>query len=416
LALSGRPEEAIDHLQQAIRIDPQSSAAHNNLANVLQRRGRLAEAIDHYREALRIDPGSAGTHNNLGTALKQMGRPLEGMQQYRQALRIDPTFALAHRNLGSALYALCQVDEAIDHFRQYLRSNARDIGVLNNLALAVHSKGRTDEASGLLRRALHVDPHFAPTHNNLGIVLLEQGRPDEAIDHFRQAVRNDPRSAQAHGSLGGALLATGRFREAQTATRRFLDLLPPNHPLRAEASRQLQRCRHMLSLEPRLQAVLEGKDRPARAAECLDFAELCQFSKKYVAAARLYADAFAAEPHLANDVRAGRRYNAACAAALAGCGHGDDQGKLSTAEQARWREQARRWLRADLAFWGKVVGGDAGMKALAYKQLTHWQGDPDLRGLREPSALDKLPPPERQECSSLWRDVDALLKRAMGFE
>jgi serine/threonine-protein kinase len=416
LALSGRPEEAIDHLQQAIRIDPQSSAAHNNLANVLQRQGRLAEAIDHYREALRIDPGSAGAFNNLGTALKQMGRPLEGMQQYRQALRIDPTFALAHRNLGSALYALGQVDEAIDHFRQYLRSNARDIGVLNNLALALQSKGRTDEASGLLRRALQVDPHFAPTHNNLGIVLLEQGCPDEAIDHFRQAVRNDPKSAQAHGSLGGALLATGRYREAQDATRRCLDLLPPNHPLRAMASQQLQRCRHLLSLEARLQAVLEGKDRPASAAERLEFAELGQLRKKYVAAARLFVAAFAAEPHLADDMRAGRRYNAACAAGLAGCGQGEDQSKLSTAEQARWREQARRWLRADLAFWDKQVGGDAGLKGLAHKELTHWQRDPDLRGLREPSALDKLPPAERQECSSLWRDVDALLKRARGFK
>jgi hypothetical protein len=130
----------------------------------------------------------------------------------------------------------------------------------------------------------------------------------------------------------------------------------------------------------------------------------------------LYAEAFAAAPQLADDVRAGRRYDAACAAALAGCGQGDDQGKLSTAEQARLREQARRWLRADLAFWGKVVGGDAGMKRLALKTLTHWQGDPDLAGLRDPRALDKLPPAERQECRSLWRDVDTLLKRARGFE
>src|SRR5262249_28958606 len=136
----------------------------------------------------------------------------------------------------------------------------------------------------------------------------------------------------------------------------------------------------------------------------------------YAAGARLAADAFAVKPQLAADVQGGHRYNAACAAALAGCGHGDDQGKLSTAEQARWREQARRWLRADLAFWDKVVGGDAGMKRLAHKTLTHWQGDPDLSGLREPGALDKLPPAERQECRSLWRDVGALLKRARGLE
>ena len=35
-----------------------------------------------------------------------------------------------------------------------------------------------------------------------------------------------------------------------------------------------------------------------------------------------------------------------------------------------------------------------------------------LAGLREPDALDKLSPDERQECRTLWRDLDALLERA----
>jgi serine/threonine-protein kinase len=416
LAVTGRLDEAIDHFHEALRIDPALTVAHCHLANSLKLRGRVAEAIDHYHKALRIDPDDATVHSNLGVTLTEMGRPLEGVQHYRQALRIDPTRASVHRNLGNALYALGQADEAIDHFRQYLRSNARDTGVLNDLALALQSKGRTDEASDQLRRALQVDPKGAPTHVNLGLVLLEQGRLDEAIDHLRQAVRHDPALAQAHGSLGSALLAVGRYREAQTATRRALDLLEPDHPLRAGASQQLRRCRHVLGLEARLQAVLEGKDRPVSAAERLEFAELCQLRKKYAAAAGLYGEAFAAAPQLADDLRAGRRYNAARAAALAGCGHGDDHGKLSTAEQARWREQARQWLRADLAFWSKVVGGDAARKGLVEKNLMRWQGDPGLAGLRDPTALDKLPSAERQECRSLWREVDALLKRARGFE
>jgi hypothetical protein len=56
------------------------------------------------------------------------------------------------------------------------------------------------------------------------------------------------------------------------------------------------------------------------------------------------------------------------------------------------------------------------MNGQVLKQLAHWQGNSDLRGLREPSALDKLSPTERQECSLLWRDVDALVKRVRGFE
>jgi len=46
------------------------------------------------------------------------------------------------------------------------------------------------------------------------------------------------------------------------------------------------------------------------------------------------------------------------------------------------------------------------------KIVTHWRVDPDLAGLRNPDALDKMPPAERQECRELFRDLDILLQRA----
>jgi len=42
----------------------------------------------------------------------------------------------------------------------------------------------------------------------------------------------------------------------------------------------------------------------------------------------LYADAFAADPKLAEDLHTESRYRAACSAALAGCGLGKDSGNL----------------------------------------------------------------------------------------
>ena len=58
------------------------------------------------------------------------------------------------------------------------------------------------------------------------------------------------------------------------------------------------------------------------------------------------AAAFAADPKLSEDSRVAHRYNAACCAAVAGCGGGADGGKLSEEERrTRWRQQARQWLR-----------------------------------------------------------------------
>src|SRR5205823_1224921 len=112
--------------------------------------------------------------------------------------------------------------------------------------------------------------------------------------------------------------------------------------------------------------------------------------------ARLYADAFAADPSLAEEPERDRRYNAARVAALAGGGLGRDAKNLSDDDLAHWRDQARQWLGAELTAWGKRLAADLGAKELAHKTLTRWQADPDLTGLREPDALAKLSAGERE--------------------
>ena len=57
--------------------------------------------------------------------------------------------------------------------------------------------------------------------------------------------------------------------------------------------------------------------------------------------------------------------------------------------------------------WGRSVH-----RHLASKMLTHWQVEPDLAGLREPGALEALPPDEQKECRALWEEVAVVLKRA----
>jgi serine/threonine-protein kinase len=126
--------------------------------------------------------------------------------------------------------------------------------------------------------------------------------------------------------------------------------------------------------------------------------------------AGLYADAFAADPKLADDLEGDYRYRAARAAAVAGRGGGADGAALSEAERTHWREQARQWLRLDLGARIKQLQSAAPAdRARLLKSLTAWRTDPDLAGLREPAALDQLPTGERQECRALWSDVDAQL-------
>jgi tetratricopeptide (TPR) repeat protein len=269
-----------------------------------------------------------------------------------------------------------------------------------------------DEAIVYYLQAFYCDPKWAPVRNVLRIPPQDEARLKEAMDHYRHAVRLEPQFALAHGALGQALLARRQFTEAEAEIQRSLDLMPKDDKkVRPNLERLLQRCQRWRVLEGRLPTVVLAKDRPA-ATDCLDLAELCFVKKHYATATRLYAEALAATPQLTEDLRAGHRFNAARAAALAGGGRGDGAGLREPALEGL-RKQARDWLRLELAAWTKKVDtGTAADRILAQKTLSPWRDDPDLAGLRDLNTLERLPPAERQECQALCQEVAALLHRA----
>jgi hypothetical protein len=113
------------------------------------------------------------------------------------------------------------------------------------------------------------------------------------------------------------------------------------------------------------------------------------------------------------DLAAAHGYDAACCAALAASGRGQDAAPLAEGERARLHRQARAWLRADLDAWRRrVLDGNLRDRADAATALRHWQGDTDLSGVRHPWSLRRLPADERGQLQTLWADVDALRQSA----
>jgi hypothetical protein len=206
----------------------------------------------------------------------------------------------------------------------------------------------------------------------------------------------------------------GKFAEALAAFRKVQEVAPPDHPGYEKAKAQIKTCQQLLTLDDKLSAILRGGPKPASAAGLLDLADLCQRCKKsYAHAARFYQGAFALESKLADDLRTQHRYNAACAAALAVAGKGEDADKLDHKERVRLRKEALEWLRADLDAYTRL-GENADAAQAVRERLIHWLQDTDLGALRDEKALSALPQAERQEWQNLWADVSALLKKVEG--
>jgi eukaryotic-like serine/threonine-protein kinase len=79
--------------------------------------------------------------------------------------------------------------------------------------------------------------------------------------------------------------------------------------------------------------------------------------------------------------------------------------------------QALLWLQADRDAWARKLQSDPALdRDQVQKTLAHWPEDPDLAGLREPAALDRFPAAEREECRTLWRGVDDVIKRSQAIK
>ena len=159
-----------------------------------------------------------------------------------------------------------------------------------------------NEALAHYLQACHFNPKWVPARNPLRISPPDKSKLNEAIGHYWEAIRIEPQLALAHGALGQAQLASRDFIAAAVATRRSLDLLPSSQKeFRANLELQLQRRGHMIALEGRLPAIVQGTDKPA-TTDCLDLAELCYVKKHFATAAGLYAEALAATPRLSDDL------------------------------------------------------------------------------------------------------------------
>jgi tetratricopeptide (TPR) repeat protein len=166
---------AIERDRMIVQAVPNSAEARNNLGGALLMRGAVDEAVLHLQEAVRIDPRHAEAHSNLGVALARRGGAAEAIEHYKEAIRLDPRQTQAYSNLGNAMLAQGHVSEAIAQFERALAVDPTDIQARTNLAGAFVKAGRIDEAIAAYEQVLRTRPDFEPAQRNLAIVR-EQDR------------------------------------------------------------------------------------------------------------------------------------------------------------------------------------------------------------------------------------------------
>jgi len=99
-----RNDQAVAHLAEAARLDPNFMEAEGQQGVVYAQMGQPLLALDHFERALVLDPASHVLWSNKAAVLVALSRPAEAEQASRRAVRLAPLSIEGNYLLGVALF------------------------------------------------------------------------------------------------------------------------------------------------------------------------------------------------------------------------------------------------------------------------------------------------------------------------
>jgi predicted Zn-dependent protease len=164
------PEDAERLLNEELKKNPASSAAHFGLGIVCTERSEYAMAIDHFQKALNADPESLPVLRHLGEVYQFTGRYNEAITLLERALNIAPEDKASLYFLAKAYQALEEYRDAIPFYERLTYMEPVRDDVLKNLGVCYARENM-----------------MGPAYYNFGLYFKRVGEVEKARYHFEKA-------------------------------------------------------------------------------------------------------------------------------------------------------------------------------------------------------------------------------------
>jgi tetratricopeptide (TPR) repeat protein len=220
LAEAGNFDDALRHLNNALRINPSSKTIYS-LGKVCLNAGKFNEAIKCFSELINRNEGSAEVYYNLAMALAMQGRFDEAIKCFSRTLELFPEYPDVHKRIGAALLATGRTNEAIEHFNEALRANPKETVVYVSLSIAYTRSGKYEQAIQNWAKARELEPNSPYVFNNPAWLLATAGDAskedaDRAIEFARLTCEQTGyKDAELLDVLAASYAAGGKFEDAK---------------------------------------------------------------------------------------------------------------------------------------------------------------------------------------------------------
>jgi DNA-binding winged helix-turn-helix (wHTH) protein/TolB-like protein/Flp pilus assembly protein TadD len=198
--------------RRAIEFKPDDFSARLGYAHLLSNTGRHEEALREVDQALKLDPLSPLAQALKGQFLLDARRYAEATEQLHKTLAINPSFWIALVNLGRSYEHSGEYEGALTAFRKAAESGGSKKMILSLIGYTYAASGHVAEAEGTLAElqtlstSSYVPPyHMARIHQGLGhtaeaLTWLETAYNEKDVqivflrlDSHWDALRSNPR-------------------------------------------------------------------------------------------------------------------------------------------------------------------------------------------------------------------------------
>lgn len=210
LKRTGKPAEAIDRLQQSLKLGYKNCSVFITLGNLYAAQGQTQDARAAYEIACKTAPDSALPALNLGLLLRDTGDFAAAEVQFRTAMGINPNFTTPAVELATLCSSQNRLQEAASLLQDVLQHEPESRTARQSLAKVYIQLQRPDDALQVLEKA----DHEAVSEALRGVAYSEKGDPETARTILENVVKKNRTLTGARVNLATAYARMGEFAKA----------------------------------------------------------------------------------------------------------------------------------------------------------------------------------------------------------
>lgn len=182
-------EDALNHLDRALELDPNSPVVRSLRGLYFQRIGNHRQALVEYQYAAKFEPENPAWYVSIGEEYAVLGDLIIALDAYQYATTVAPQDAEYWRRLADfcARNRIHIRDVGLPAAQTAVKLTPDDPLALDMLGWLLVLDGRYYEAERFLFDALAADPELAPAHYHLGLLYLQTNDRAAMRDHLTQA-------------------------------------------------------------------------------------------------------------------------------------------------------------------------------------------------------------------------------------